>query len=50
MDICFHAFDMPFMILCKGEEAKEVIIKMFSPKKQINPIKERLICSIINHH
>lgn len=37
-DSCFHIFDMPRCIVIKGEEAKEAILKMFTPDKLTNPM------------
>jgi hypothetical protein len=34
-DSCFHIFDMPKCIVFKGEEAKQAILKLFSPEKLI---------------
>jgi hypothetical protein len=36
MDVCFHVFDIPFFVLLKGDEMKDIILKMFAPEKQIN--------------
>ncbi|MDR1199826.1 MAG: hypothetical protein LBK94_12585 [Prevotellaceae bacterium] len=44
MDVCFHAFDIPFMIVIKGEGMKDIILKMFSPEKQVNAVREALKC------
>lgn len=35
---CFHIFDMPTCIHFKGEEAKQAILKMFTPEKITNPV------------
>lgn len=33
----FHVFDIPTCIQFKGEEAKNAILKMFTPEKITNP-------------
>lgn len=30
---CFHVFDIPRCITVKGEEAKDALLKMFTPEK-----------------
>jgi hypothetical protein len=37
-DSGFHIFDIPRCIRYKGEEAKNAILKMFTPEKITNPI------------
>lgn len=37
---CFHVFDIPRCVKVKGDDAKEAILKMFSPEKLKNPIGE----------
>lgn len=36
-DSCFHMFSMPLAIHFKGDEAKEALLKMFTPDKCIEP-------------
>jgi hypothetical protein len=38
MESSFHVFDIPRCIKFKGEEAKNAILKMFTPDKNTNPI------------
>lgn len=34
---CFHIFSMPLVIHFKGDEAKEALLKMFTPDKCVEP-------------
>lgn len=38
MENCFHVFLLPTCIHVKGEEAKNAILKMFTPDKITNPV------------
>jgi len=44
MENCFHVFDMPRAIHFKGEEAKNVIIKMFTPDKLVESKGKFAVC------
>lgn len=37
---CFHVFDIPRCIQFKGNEAKDAIVKMFTPDKITNAVGE----------
>lgn len=44
MDSCFHIFDIPTEIHFKGEDAKNAIIKMFTPDKLVEPKGKFRVC------
>lgn len=43
MDSSFHVFDMPRCIQFKGEDAKNAIIKMFTPDKIVKSMGKFMV-------